>query len=233
MMRAWENRPDTAVVDEPFYACYLAATGIGHPGRDEVIASQPTDWHAVVASLTGPVSGGRAIHYQKHMTHHMLPEIDRGWLTQVTSCFLVRAPADVAGSYAQTRNAPTLEDLGFVQQAEIFDQVAERLGEPPPVLDADDVLRDPAGMMAALCAAVGVEFDARMLSWPPGRRPSDGVWAKYWYAAVENSTGFNRMRAVRKPVPRPLESLVDAAMPIYERLTAYRLRPVSLGKLAQ
>jgi hypothetical protein len=225
MMRAWENRPDTAVVDEPFYACYLAATGSDHPGRDEVIASQPTDWGEVVAALTGPVPGGQPVFYQKHMTHHMLPGFGRDWLDDVTSCFLVRTPTQVVASYAETRRTPTLADLGFLQQGEIFDQVADRLGRAPPVLDATDVLRDPAGMLAALCQAVGIPFDARMLSWPPGPRPTDGVWARHWYASVERSTGFNPLRAASKPVPPALAPLVEAAQPIYDRLAAHRLQP--------
>jgi hypothetical protein len=229
MMRAWGNRPDTAVVDEPFYACYLAATDADHPGRDEVIASQPTDWREVAAALTGPVPGGTEIFYQKHMTHHMLPGFGRDWLKQVSNCFLIRAPVEVVASYAETRNSPTLEDLGFLQQGEIFDLVAARLGRAPPVVDAADVLRNPAGMMAALCEALGVGFDARMLSWPPGRRVTDGVWAKHWYASVERSSGFNPLRAGSKPVPRLLEPLVDAAMPVYERLAAHRLRPIPVG----
>lgn len=229
MMRAWENRPDTVVVDEPFYACYLTASGADHPGREEVIAAQPTDWRAVVASLTGRLPGHKAIQYQKHMTHHMLPEFGRDWLAQVSNCFLVRAPAEVVASYAQTRNAPVLADLGYVQQQELFDRVADLLGHAPPVIDATDVLRNPAGMLAALCAALRIEFDARMLSWPPGRRSTDGVWARHWYAAVERSTGFSPLRAGSKPVPRALEHLVEAAMPIYERLAAHRLRPIAMG----
>jgi hypothetical protein len=225
MMRAWENRPDAVVVDEPFYACFLAATGLDHPGRDEVIASQPTDWRKVVAALTGPVPAPRAVFYQKHMTHHMLPEFGRDWLDQVTNCFLVRRPAEVVASYVETRRAPTLEDLGFPQQAEIFDRVADRLGQAPPVLDAADVLRNPAAMLDALCEAVGIPFDARMLSWPPGPRRTDGVWAKHWYASVERSTGFSPLRANSKPVPPTLASLVEAAQPIYERLAAHRLPP--------
>jgi len=228
MMRAWENRLDTAVVDEPLYACYLAASGADHPGREEVIASQPTDWREVVASLTGHVPERKPIQYQKHMTHHMLPEFGREWLEQVSNCFLIRAPAEVVASYAETRNAPELADLGFVQQKELFDRVADRLGAAPPVIDATDVLRDPAGMLAALCDVLGVAFDARMLSWPPGRRSTDGVWAKHWYAAVERSTGFSPLRAGSKPVPRTLDHLVEAAMPIYERLAAHRLRPIAV-----
>lgn len=225
MMRAWQNRLDAAVVDEPFYACYLAATGSDHPGRDDIIASQPTDWRDVVAALTGPAPGDKPVFYQKHMTHHMLPAFGREWLAEVTNCFLVRTPVEVVASYAETRRAPTLEDLGFLQQGEIFDRVADRLGRAPPVLDATDVLRDPAGMLAALCRAVGLPFDARMLSWPPGPRNTDGVWAKHWYASVERSTGFNPLRATSKPVPPALAPLVESAQPSYDRLAAHRLRP--------
>lgn len=225
MMRAWENRPDTAVIDEPFYACYLAATGIDHPGRDEVIAAQATDWRTVAATLTGPVPGDKPVYYQKHMTHHMLPEFGRDWLDEVTSCFLLRAPDEVVASYAQKRRTPTLDDLGFRQQVELFDQVAERTGHAPPVLDAADVLRNPTGMLAALCEAVGVAFDARMLCWPPGPRATDGVWAKHWYASVEGSSGFNPPRTNSKPVPPSLVHLVEAAEPIYQRLAAHRLAP--------
>jgi hypothetical protein len=225
MMRAWENRPDTAVVDEPFYACYLAATGIDHPGRDEVIAAQSTDWRNVAANLTGPAPGNKPVYYQKHMTHHMLPQFGRDWLDEVTSCFLLRAPGEVVASYVQTRHSATFEDLGFRQQAELFDLVAERTGRAPPVLDAADVLRNPAGMLEALCEAVGVAFDAHMLHWPPGPRATDGVWAKHWYASVERSSGFNPPRANQKPVPPSLAHLVEAAEPIYERLAVHRLAP--------
>jgi hypothetical protein len=226
MMRAWENRLDTAVVDEPFYACYLAATGLDHPGREEVIRSQPTDWRQVAAAMVGAVPGGKAVYYQKHMSHHMLPDFGREWLDQVTNCFLLRAPAEVVASYAETRRTPALDELGFLQQAELFDREAERVGSAPPVLDAADVLQDPAGMLRALCTALGTEFDARMLSWRPGPRPTDGVWARHWYASVLQSTGFHSRRARSKPVPPGLEPLVDAALPVYERLAAHRLRPV-------
>ena len=83
LMRAWENRPDTAVTDEPLYAFYLDRTGLDHPGRDAVIASQPTDWRVVLAGLAhGPLPGSAVIGYAQHMTHHLLPEVDRAALAR-------------------------------------------------------------------------------------------------------------------------------------------------------
>ncbi len=144
MMRSWGNRDDTTVIDEPFYSFYLRATGIHHPGADEVIATGETDWRKVIAHLTGPVPGDKRIFFQKQMTHHLLPEIDREWLGAVTNCFLIRDPREVISSYVKKREDPALEDLGFVQQAEIFDFVRTRNRmRVPPVVDAKDVLQNP------------------------------------------------------------------------------------------
>jgi hypothetical protein len=223
LMRSFGNRPDTAVVDEPLYAHYLATTGLDHPGRAAVVAAQSTDWRVVVDDLLGSVPGGRSVWYQKHMTHHLLPDIGRGWLAEVTHAFLVRDPAYVVTSYAKVRGEPTLDDLGLPQQVEIFRACADRLGAAPPVVDAADVLADPRTSLTALCAAVGLAFDERMLAWPPGPRATDGVWAPYWYAAVEASTGFGP--PVREPavVPDRLRGLYERCLPFYEELAAHRL----------
>ena len=225
MMRAWENRPDTAVCDEPLYGHYLLATGLDHPGRDEVIASQDTDWRNVVAALTGPVPNGRRIYYQKHMAHHLLPEIDRAWLDQLINAFLIRRPEEVLASYVRTRDDPVLADLGFAQQSEIFDRVGACTGRVPPILDARDVLENPRRMLALLCEAVGMPFSENMLSWPAGQRDSDGIWARHWYAGVERSTGFAPYRPTDAPLADHLRPLAEACTPYYRRLYEHRLVP--------
>jgi hypothetical protein len=218
LMRAWENRPDTVVVDEPLYAFYLDRTGLDHPGRDEVIASQPTDWRAVLDRLTaGPLPPGVTVGYAKHMTHHLLPEVDRAALAPLRHAYLIRDPRELLASYARVRTEPTLADLGIVQQAEIF----EAFGGP--VVDSRDLLAEPAGILGALCAAVDVPFDDRMLSWPAGPRASDGVWAPYWYASVHSSTGFAAYRPPASPLPARLEPLAERCLPYFERLHRYRL----------
>ena len=198
LMRAWENRPDTVVADEPLYAFYLDRTGLDHPGRDEVIASQPTDWRVVLARLTSaPLPAGAVISYAKHMTHHLLPEVDRAALAPFRHAHLIRDPRELLASYARVRTEPTLADLGLAQQAEIF----EAFGGP--VVDSRDLLTDPEGILRALCQALGVPFDDRMLAWPPGPRDTDGVWAPYWYASVQSSTGFTPYRPPPEPASRP------------------------------
>ena len=175
MMRARGNRLDTAVVDEPFYAFYLSATHKGRPNAEEVIVAGETDWRKVVAQLTGPIPNGRRIFFQKQMAHHLLPEVDRGWLLAMTNCFLIRDPREVIPSYVKKRGESILEDLGFVQQQEIFDWVRARSDVAPAVIDARDVLENPKRILALLCDAVSFEFSESMLSWPPGLPESDGI----------------------------------------------------------
>ena len=223
-MRAWGNRPDTAVIDEPFYAHYLQVTGADHPAAEEVIAAGETDWRAVVRQLTGDVPGGKPIFYQKQMTHHFLPHMSRDWLAAVTNCFLIREPRDVIASYMKKNYEPSVEDIGFPQQAEIFDLVRTQTGATPPVIDAEDVLKNPRRTLTLLCEALGVEFSDAMLSWPAGLRETDGVWAKHWYTEVANSTGFRSPAASHAEVPKRLESVYGTCREIYERLAEHRLR---------
>jgi hypothetical protein len=224
MMRSFENRPDTTVVDEPFYAAYLARTGLDHPMREEVLASQPTDWRAVEATLLGPSPGGAPIFYQKHMTHHMLPEFDTAWMAACQNVFLIRRPDDVVSSYIEKRGAISLIDIGIVRQAELFEVEADRLGRAPPVIDSADISAAPEPMLRALCAAIGIPFSDRMLSWPSGRRKSDGVWAPAWYDQVEQSTGFiPKAKSAPPSLPADLAAIARQARPYYDRLARWKM----------
>ena len=223
MMRAFENRPDTRVWDEPFYAHYLRQSGLGHPGRDEIIAAHDAEWPTVVDALVGPPPDGAPVFYQKHMTHHLLPHIGRDWLDQVVHAFLIRDPVEVLASYSKVRADVTLDDLGLEQQVEIFDHVQSRRDGVPPVLDAADVLKDPERLLTLLCEAVGLDFRPAMLAWPAGPRDSDGVWAGHWYAAVEMSTGFKAYTPENISLPSHLMPLAKACAPYYDRLYEHRL----------
>ena len=225
MMRAWENRGDCAVIDEPLYAHYLAATGLDHPAREEVIAAGETDWRKVAALLTGAVPGGNAIFYQKHMTHHLLPGIERDWLGALTHVFLIRDPREVLASYVKSRPQVSAEDIGVLQQLEIFEYLRSLTGRSPPVIDAGEFLQAPEAQLRTLCTQLGVPFTTRMLHWPPGPRASDGVWAPHWYAKVLASTGFEPRRAHPRHAPtEAYRELIAQVMPAFEALFERRLR---------
>ena len=224
-MRSWENRPGTMVVDEPFYAHYLLATGIDHPGRDEVLAHHETDWMRVVESLLAPLPQGVTVFYQKQMSHHLLPHMGREWLGSVTHAFLIRDPTPMLASLGDKLGKFDLGATGLPQQVEIFDHVRLTTGHVPPVVDAADLLAAPEPVLRALCSSLGIPFSERMLSWPAGPRATDGVWAKYWYDRVERSTGFEPAEAAAVPQLRGrLAELEAQCRPLYEHLRAHRLR---------
>lgn len=215
LMRSWENRPDTKVVDEPLYGFYLDRTQLDHPGRDEIIAVMGSDWRPIVADLTAPVDG---VYYQKHMTHHLLPELPRDWIGQLTNVLLIRDPAEVIASYTRARESVVAADIGLIAQCELYDQLGG-----VPVIDSADFLRQPEAYLRFLCDHVGVEFTDAMLSWPAGPRDSDGVWAKYWYDTVIASTGFAPYRPREVSLSGAAEQAEADSRPYYERLSAVRV----------
>lgn len=223
LMRSWDSRADTAVIDEPLYAYWLDHTDAPHPGRDDIIRTYPTRWQDVVDHLTGPVPGGHAIWFQKHMTKHVLPEVPLDWLDGLRHLFLIREPAEVLLSFARVQPEVTLAETGLPQQVRLFEHVAQASGHVPPVIDARDVLTAPHAMLQAVCAALDVPFDPAMLSWEAGPRPTDGIWARYWYDAVERSTGFAPYRPTTAEVPAHLLPLLARCRPLYEQLAQHRL----------
>ncbi len=223
MMRSWEARGDCAVIDEPLYARYLNLTGAPHPGRDEVIASHESELSRVVATLLGPVPGGKAVYYQKHMAHHLLPGDDTAWVASLTNVFLIRDPRAMLISLSRVTPNPGVRDTGLPQQLALFESERQRRGATPPVIDSSDVLRDPARMLTTLCGAAGVEYTPKMLSWPAGPRTTDGVWAKHWYAAVERSTGFEPAREADEPLPERLRDVYEECVSIYRNLHTARV----------
>lgn len=222
MMYSFGARSDFHVVDEPFYAAYLAKTGLDHPMRAEILASQPQDGADVGRALLAPAPDKKPHFYQKHMTQHMVPGIPRDWMMKTKNVFLIRHPARVVASYAKKREGPELADIGFRQQEELFD-FARGLGQSPIVIDAADIRADPEHALRALCAALDLEWDAAMLKWPAGGHHQDGVWSKHWYGAVHRSTGFAEPEGDIPQLDTDYAALAAQALPYYERLAKKRL----------
>ena len=219
MMYAFGNRPDFAVWDEPFYAPYLVATGAQHPMRDEIIAVHETDPQKVAAACLGSIPAEKPHFYMKHMPHHMVDGFPLDWAKDCVNVHLIRHPARVIASYAKKHPQMTAWDIGFPQQKHIY----ETLGGV--IIDSADILRDPEATLSALCKAIGLPFDKRMLSWPSGGRPEDGVWAAHWYDGVHKSTGFGGPDGPVPSVPPELEPLLAEVLPIYDQMAARALQP--------
>ncbi len=223
MMYAFGARNDCAVWDEPFYAAYLAATGLDHPMKEEILEQWDQDANLVAVRCLSTIPDGKSVFYQKQMTHHMIPAFDRSWMKQVTNIFLIRDPTRVIASYLFKRENPTLEDLGFKQQAEIFEQVAEQNKKIPIVMDSTDILSDPEKMLNKLCACIGLDFQSSMLSWPKGGHKGDGPWAPHWYHSAWDSTGFGKPAGNVPQIPDDSEALLKMAQPFYDMMAKHKL----------
>lgn len=223
MMRSWENRPDCSVVDEPFYACYLAETSLEHPCRAEILSSQSTSRDIVVEQLTRS-DCSTPLYYQKHMTHHMPRGMELQWCESLKHCFLIRDPAEVIASYLNKMPSVSEEAIGIVRQAELFEEITSITGQEPLVIDSTDVLKNPGAVLGELCDRLGVErLPERMLHWPTGRRDSDGIWAPHWYQSVEASTGFAPYTNRQPTLSGKHLALAEAMTPYYQSLATRRL----------
>lgn len=212
MMYAFAARPDFAVWDEPFYAAYLDQSGIDHPMRDEVLASHERDAQVVARQCSGPVPRGKLHFYMKHMAFHMLNNFPMDWASGCVNVHLIRHPARVIASYAAKREHPTLDDIGFRQQAEIYDQF------PGPVIDSDDIRKNPERMLRMLCNAIDLPWNPAMLHWPAGPKSFDGAWAAHWYGAVHRSTGFAGPDGDLPLLEPDMRELEQAAFPYYHAM---------------
>ncbi len=225
MMRSFSSRKDTFVSDEPFYGCFLTDSGADHPMRDEVIAAMDCDWGSVMETLRGPTPDGSTVWYQKQMWHHMAGPIGYDDFDGFTHAFLIREPERMIASYLRKRETADFEGFGMDRQAEFFEREADRLGHAPPVVDANDVLANPQGVLSRLCAALGIPWEPAMLRWERGRRETDGPWAPHWYAAVEASTKFGPPEMGPIDLDDEAKRLAARCQPYYERLAAYRIAP--------
>lgn len=223
MMYSFGARAGCAVWDEPFYGEYLARTGLAHPMAAQIIAAGEVDPAVVQARCLGVIPDDKQVFYQKHMVHHLQAGADQAWIADLVNVFLIRHPARVIASYHRKHEHPTLDDLGFRQQAELFEWLRTRGGAAPVVIDSADIRENPEAMLRLLCTRIGLAFDPAMLSWPAGGHDSDGVWASHWYNAVWKSTGFADAEGPIPQVPAELQSVLGQALPYYEQMAAHKI----------
>lgn len=224
MMRSWENRGDTTVIDEPLYGPYLYKTKKAHPLHTEIIADQGTNEKPIIQFLThGSLEESKTIFYQKHMCHHILEDMDIRWVIHLKNAFLIRNPAYVLTSYIKKHKQPSKHDLGFPQQLKIFNYIKDRCGEIPVVIESKDILKHPKKMIPLLCEKLSVGFDKNMLSWAKGYRETDGIWAPKWYNRVIESTGFSKYNPKEIKLSTEQKRIVDDCMPYYLALQKHKI----------
>lgn len=224
MMRSFENRPDTVVEDEPFYAHYLIKTGVDHPYRIDTIESQENDWEKISNRLISEIPNHNTIWYQKHMCQHNLEGYDLSWTKNLVNCFLIRDPKEVIASFTKQFNLTSSAQLGYTQQLDLFKKLKNEIGQEPIVIDSKDVLKNPRKILTILCEQIGIPFMDEMLSWPLGPRKSDGVWAKHWYQNVKASTGFMPIVDKKIHISAKYSDILVECMDVYRLLKRYSIK---------
>ena len=222
LMRSFASRNDCSVVDEPFYAAYLKATGLNHPMKDLILRSYNSDPEDVIEHCTQSEVATK-IQFQKHMTHHMLAMFDRSFVHLLSNAFLIRSPEKVVKSFGKKIVDFSLTDLGYIQQSELFDMICDQTGRTPPVIDADDLCANPKTVLSTLCSKLEIRYSDQMLSWDSGPHSYDGVWGSYWYRSVNNSSKFKPLKPQLEPVSPLHKTIIDKAYPFFERLNEYKI----------
>lgn len=221
MMRAWENRSDCVVVDEPFYAPFLEHTGMDHPMADQIMARHETDLNQVIKLVSQKPATG--LFYQKHISTHMLEHMPLDWMSKVENLFLIRDPRYMVASYSEKRNKATAADLGYTQLHSLFETASALRGPTPLVIDSRRFLEKPEAYLSHMCSHLNIEFQPSMLNWPAGTRDSDGIWQAHWYDSVVSSTGFGAPRTQLPELDAHQQALADACMPHFEALNKHAL----------
>jgi len=220
VMYSFRERADTTVVDEPLYAHYLCRTGVEHPAVQDVIRSQETDGEKVVREvLLGP--SDTPLLFFKQMAHHLV-ELDTSFLGRMHNLLLTRDPEEMLPSLINQVPEPTIDGSGLPNQVRMLDMILAAGGDPL-VLESRRLLQDPEAVLQLVCDRIGVAWDPAMLSWEPGPKPEDGVWAPHWYHRVHTTTGFAPYQPKDEPFPDHLRPLLEECRPLYERLVEYAI----------
>lgn len=216
LMYSFAQRSDIKVVDEPFYACYLAKTGLDHPGRKETMASMSADPVEVLKQIE-EVQKSHHLVFLKNMAHHHLG-LDWDYLLDMKNVLLIRDPKQLIASFAQVIPNPTLQDIGLKEEADLLNYIREHGRQSPIVIDSNSILSNPKEGLTSLCNHLGIPFQNAMLSWAVGPIPEDGAWASHWYANVHQSMGFQKQQTSERALPDSCQQLYQEALPYFEYL---------------
>lgn len=221
-MYGFANRGDFKVVDEPFYSYYLNLTKADHPGKKEIINSQPKDYKKVVESISIAQVKHENL-FIKNMAHHLI-SLDLEFINQWENVILIRNPKQLIASFAQVIQNPTHIDIGVKRQYEIYLQLLEQK-KNVTILDSDQLLKNPKSVLTQFCKKMNIEMNDNMLQWESGSIPEDGIWAKYWYFNVHNSKGFATQKTSSRQLPKHYQKLWKETIPYYEELSIHAIQP--------
>lgn len=222
LMYAFAQRADTKVMDEPFYGYYLCKHGVGHPGKAEIINAMECTFDGIIRQINELQSRHSHV-FIKNMAHHLI-ETPLDFLRSYKNILFIRHPKEIITSFAKVIPAPTMQDIGVQQQSVLFDELNRSCVHAPLVIDSAELIKNPEALLKKLCESLEIPFSKQMLSWETGGIPEDGIWAKYWYENVHNSTGFQTPRKKEEPLPPHCTVLLEEALPFYHALSRHTIK---------
>ncbi|WZZ12175.1 hypothetical protein YC2023_105264 [Brassica napus] len=215
LMYSFAQRDDIEVLDEPLNASFLKATGADRPYRDEIFASMEIDGHKVVKDIIyGP--GKKKYRFCKNLAKHRILGLPSELMSKGKHFILIRNPVHILPSFDKVIPLSFL-DVGLADLVSIYSDLCQ-MGTPPPVIDADDLQRNPEATLRGLCHDLDIPFQASMLKWEAGPIPEDGVWASWWYKTVHESTGFSSPRKYPRTFNMRHYDLLEHCLPLYNTL---------------
>lgn len=223
MMRSFGARADCEVSDEPFYGAFLKASSEPHPMAKETMAAMDCDWESIKHYLNTKAPGTKKVWYQKHMPHHMVGPITIKDFPSHKHAFLIRSPERVIASYRNKNDLTNATMLGFKVLRQYFDFEADRIGSAPIVVDADEILKDPEGILRTMCFRLGIPWDPSMLKWRMGPHPYDGVWGAHWYDKVNSSTCFGPLTPNPQKLTGQFLRMAESCRPDYLALKQHSI----------
>ena len=221
LMRSFENRDDTSVIDEPFYAYYLKKSNLKHPMYNEIIKRYETNYKKIIDTIT--TDKKNKIIFIKHMTHHINIKSDLNWIKKGKNIFLLRHPNKVILSYIKKNKLKKTSDIGFPEQLKIFNYIKLYSNTKNIIINSEYLLKDPEKILRKICNIINIDFDIKMLSWAKGNRITDGIWSKIWYQKVIHSTSFQNNDQKITNIPSEYEVIYEKCLKIYNELNKYSI----------
>ncbi|SHO46674.1 hypothetical protein SAMN02745220_01590 [Desulfopila aestuarii DSM 18488] len=223
------ERGDFNILHEPFSYLYYVKGEDATIGQQYVDPDHPTDYqgireHILQAGAEKPV-------FFKDMCAHCHTQLaeDKNFLARLTNTFLIRDPAKTIASFYAMNPKVTADEIGLEQLAQIFQAVAAQNGEPPIVVDAEDLEDNPNETINAYCQRLGIPFIPEAMTWEATHKKEWDIW-KDWHRDAAQSTGIvKNMEKFQETVDNNehLRGYYEKLVPFYNEMYAHKLTPVA------
>ncbi|CAF1207083.1 unnamed protein product [Adineta steineri] len=227
-MYSFNQRSDTVALDEPFYGIWLAQNNRRHPNFDEILQTLECHNADKILDLIEEKENVKGNVFVKNMAN-TVKYMNQTRVLNYRPLILIRHPAETIVSHAKIAADITAEDLCLKDQVQLYDYFKERRREDPVVIDGNELRRDPSSILSQVCHRLDLPFTEEMLSWPPGPKSIDGLWAAARHKDVHASSGFlppspSSIQVTKENIPKELISVYDQALPHYQKMFSHCIR---------